>query len=140
MSEKGKSWAERVALIQKIPAITRVTGIKQPYRQLMNMAPPERMKQLRRFWKNVESPDSNGCWRWRGRKDKRGAGTIGFVGMRGVPAHRIAYELTYGPIPQGLVLHHTCGIPDCCNPDHLIPMTRGEHASAHSRKRKKLES
>lgn len=38
-------------------------------------------------------------------------------------AHRVAYELYVGPIPEGLVIDHECEIKWCCNPEHLRPMT-----------------
>lgn len=42
-----------------------------------------------------------------------------YMKKRQIAAHRWAYELFKGPIPTGLVVHHTCGNHWCVNPDHL---------------------
>lgn len=42
-------------------------------------------------------------------------------------AHRIAYEIVIGPIPDGLVIDHLCRIPACVNPAHLEPVTSREN-------------
>jgi hypothetical protein len=34
-------------------------------------------------------------------------------------AHRAAWELTYGPIPKGMWVLHSCDNPPCVRPDHL---------------------
>ena len=43
------------------------------------------------------------------------------------PAHRVAYELMRGPIPDGLTLDHLCRNVGCVNPDHLEPVTMKEN-------------
>lgn len=67
-----------------------------------------------------------GCWIWIG-TTLRGYGTLA-VGSRAdgsrrtLRAHRVAWTLYRGPIPDGLwVLHHCPGgdWPACVNPDHL---------------------
>lgn len=42
-------------------------------------------------------------------------------------AHRVAYELTRGPIPAGMEIDHLCRVRSCVNPDHLEAVTRGEN-------------
>ena len=49
------------------------------------------------------------------------------VGGRMVYAHRFAYELWVGPIPDGLHLDHLCRVRHCVNPDHLEPVTHKEN-------------
>jgi hypothetical protein len=70
--------------------------------------------------------DEGGCWIWRGARQKFGYGNVK-VNKRFWRVHRFAYEMLRGPIPQGLVLHHTCGNKPCCNPDHVVPVTQREN-------------
>jgi hypothetical protein len=43
-------------------------------------------------------------------------------------AHRIAWELVYGPIPSGLKCLHRCDNPSCVRPDHLFLGTVTDNA------------
>lgn len=84
-------------------------------------------------------PDA--CWPWvRGRKPS-GYGHIGVSkgGRRwDVIAHRLAYAVLVGPIPDGLDVLHACDNPPCCNPAHLHPGTRAtNNAEAVERGRHK---
>lgn len=67
----------------------------------------------------------SGCWIWTASLNN-GYGRYTVEG-RSVYAHRFAYELWVGPIPDEHELHHICGTRSCVNPSHLIPVTRGEH-------------
>lgn len=68
-----------------------------------------------RFWEKVNKTDNpDECWLWRGCKDTLGYGKCGW-GL----AHRFAYTLTYGNIPEGCLVLHKCDNPSCVNPDHL---------------------
>jgi len=55
------------------------------------------------------------CLEWTGPRDRDGYGKYG---KRGV--HRLIYELSIGPIPEGLYVLHTCDHPWCINKDHLF--------------------
>jgi hypothetical protein len=61
----------------------------------------------------------NGCWEWDGTKNGYGYGIFLLTGEVPVRAHRYMFESINGPIPDGLVIMHTCDNPPCVNPDHL---------------------
>lgn len=68
----------------------------------------------------------DGCWLWQGSKDRHGYGRASHDGKTWL-AHRLAYSLTVGPIPEGMCLHHHCRTPGCANPLHLELVTRLEN-------------
>jgi hypothetical protein len=83
------------------------------------------------FWKHVNKTAT--CWLWTGRLVKGGYGMF-FLNrdgcVRGRVAHRVAYELLVGPIPEGLTLDHVkdrCNNTNCVNPAHLEPVTMREN-------------
>lgn len=72
------------------------------------------------------------CLLWTGSYTERGYGVISFrTGkrkMRGELAHRFAYELAFGAgSAAGLSVDHLCGVPLCCNPNHLEAVTVEEN-------------
>ena len=75
--------------------------------------------------KVVVSP--NGCHLWQAYINRGGYGQFR-VGTRTVLAHRFAYELSVGLIPEGLQIDHLCRVRDCVNPAHLEPVTNRENA------------
>jgi hypothetical protein len=78
-----------------------------------------------RFWNFVEKTDS--CWLWVGGiQPKELYGNFWLDGTT-VRAHRYAYELLVGPIPEGLTLDHLCRVRHCVNPAHLEPVTQAEN-------------
>lgn len=75
-----------------------------------------------RFWEKVQK--GPGCWQWMAGKDRRGYGLYSMGrARRSYLAHRMAYELAKGSIPEGLVLDHLCRNPSCVNPAHLQAVT-----------------
>jgi hypothetical protein len=81
-----------------------------------------------RFWAKVDRRGPDDCWIWLGAKISSGYGTIYFGGkVRIVLAHRVAFELEVGPIPDGLELDHLCFERACVNPAHLEPVTKQEN-------------
>lgn len=64
----------------------------------------------------------SGCWLWAG--SLAGSGYARFMlNKKMVAAHRVAYELKHGPIPDGLQMDHLCRVRCCINPDHVEPVT-----------------
>lgn len=75
----------------------------------------------------------DGCWLWTGPLTSSGYGKH-YIDGRHVLAHRHSYELTHGPIGEGLVLLHSCDVRRCINPAHLTPGTQKENAIDRARK------
>lgn len=74
---------------------------------------------LEKYWEHVTEVD--GCWEWAGPRDQDGYGCL-YVTVNGQlvqRAHRAAWALFRGPIPEGTLVRHRCDNPPCCNPDHL---------------------
>jgi len=77
------------------------------------------------FWGKVD--DSGNCWEWLGTKNVRGYG-VHQSGPTMRPAHRIAYEIRKGPIPDGMLIDHMCHNTSCVNPDHLVVASQKQNA------------
>jgi hypothetical protein len=75
------------------------------------------------FWSrvNIGAPDE--CWEWKDARHNQGYGRLGDSAY----THRIAWELTHGPIPSGSVIMHRCDNPPCCNPNHIQVATQGDN-------------
>lgn len=86
-----------------------------------------------RFWRHVEIGGADDCWPWRGASTRQGYGTVR-AGRSSTSAHRMAWLLTQGPIPDGLCVLHSCDNPPCCNPAHLWLGTASQHAQDSIRK------
>lgn len=79
---------------------------------------------MERFWSKVEKAD--GCWNWNGYRDTKGYGAFG-LDRKVQKAHRVAYILAFGEIPEGAHILHSCDNPPCVNPAHLRAGTRTDN-------------
>jgi hypothetical protein len=82
-----------------------------------------------RFWEKVRKGD--GCWEWIAGTDPNGYGrlSVKMPDGRYIPylAHRMAWEIENGPIPEGLGVLHSCDNPPCCRIEHLFLGDQGDN-------------
>ena len=93
-----------------------------------------------RFWSRARK--TSRCWLWTGERGADGYGRFTRSPTSGTRlAHRIAYELLVGPIPEGMMLDHiVCQNRQCVKPAHLRLVTQSESASQNSRRAKRWSS
>lgn len=113
----------RVCSVEDCGRVTRARGLCNPHymRLLRNGTTDDRRPTLdERFWGKVDATGS--CWEWIAYVNRYGYGEFHLEG-RAALAHRVAYQLLVGSIPEGLQLDHLCRNTKCVNPDHLEPVT-----------------
>lgn len=72
------------------------------------------------------APQADGCWLWTGCTNHAGYGP-----------YRTVWDILRGEaLRRDSVLHHTCFVKACVNPDHLEPMTNAEHMQLHAELRR----
>jgi len=92
-------------------------SLPEMHKSLLEQAAP-------RFWKKAQKTDT--CWLWIAGVSSNGYGSFCLNG-RTMAAHRIAWELLRGAIPDGLTIDHLCRNRICVNPTHMELVTSKEN-------------
>ena len=79
-----------------------------------------------RFEAKFEKRGSSDCWEWTASRRKDGYGQFNIAGRIQL-AHRIAYQLYVGEIPEGMCILHHFDNPSCVNPSHLFLGTQADN-------------
>jgi predicted XRE-type DNA-binding protein len=91
----------------------------------------ERWRLEGRFW--TKARRDGDCWRWRAGSMSHGYGCFHIQG-RALYAHRVAYLLTYGHLPEKGSICHRCDHPWCINPAHLFAGSQADNLADMARK------
>lgn len=94
---------------------------------------------IRRFWNKVDIKSGRECWEWLGgSRNAFGYGKFSY-GNSGGYAHRAAWIMVYGEIPDDMHVLHHCDNPPCCNPQHLWIGTHQDNMKDRDRKGRGLK-
>ena len=85
------------------------------------------------FYRHYIVNPATGCWEWQLTPNTKGYGTFTLETKR-IMAHRYSYTIHKGPIPDGLLVCHSCDVRHCVNPEHLWLGTAQANSSDMQRK------
>ena len=133
MEPGGMVMSDRVCTFEGCERVQRARGwCTKHYRRWQVHGDPsicasnQNIPVLDRYWMKVKK--GPGCWEWIGGISSTGYGTF-TEPVQGTSrlAHRIAYVLDVGPIPEGMDLDHICHNRACVRPSHLRPVSRKQN-------------
>jgi hypothetical protein len=87
------------------------------------------------FWSFVDRQE--GCWTWTASVGDHGYGQLTHLQQK-YTAHRLAWELYRGAVPDGLCVLHRCDNRRCVNPDHLFLGTRKDNLEDMTQKGRRV--
>lgn len=106
----------------------------QPARYIRNHHWPRRESPAHALLENIHVGEPDECWPAKNTV-KDGYGQVR-LGAKMVRAHRLAWTMFNGPIPDGLNVLHACDNPACCNPAHLWLGTQRDNVQDMLRKKR----
>lgn len=92
------------------------------------------LHQISQFWAKVEISSPDSCWNWIGHITHRGYGGFNIHPVGCFQAHRVAWTMANGQVPDGLSILHRCDNRKCCNPAHLFAGTNHDNTQDMMRK------
>lgn len=119
-----------------IDNVERIDGlaaeaVKKELARVLPVAPGADIKDVEKLFASVNRGD--GCWQWRAGLNASRYGMACHNGKNWI-AHRLAYQLCVGPIPDGMFVCHHCDNPTCVRPDHLFIGTAQDNTDDMIRK------
>jgi len=87
-----------------------------------------------RFWSKADIKGPDDCWNWLSATNGHGYGRFRDTSGSMLGAHRVSYELTFGKIPDDMIVVHLCDNRLCVNPRHLMVATQQENLIDMTRK------
>lgn len=114
----------------KVDYVNNVIPASDFWREVAARKPPECAGIIARFGRYVQ-PSIDGCWLWTASRTGswKGGQHGQFALYHGdhIYAHRLSYVLFNGPIPDGLLVRHTCDVGYCVRPSHLLVGTQKDN-------------